>query len=135
MSLADLPVLDMIKSKLKWHQARQSVLAENVANANTPDFKAGEISRFEFERELKNTTRPVAQVAVTHVRHIQAKPLAPTATPGHREIGSWEVTPSGNAVSLEEEMMKTTENQMAYQSASTLYTRALGLLRMAVENN
>ena len=42
MSLTDLPVLDALRMKMKWHQARQRVLAENVANADSPDYQARE---------------------------------------------------------------------------------------------
>jgi flagellar basal-body rod protein FlgB len=47
-------------------------------------------------------------------------------TPGY------EVRPTGNAVNLEEEMMKVAGNQMDYQTASALYTRSLNLLKTAL---
>jgi len=133
MSLTDLPVLDMLRSKLNWHQVRQRVLSENVANADTPDFKAREIERFDFERALKATASSGVTVKLTDAKHIASQAGPDRATPGARAAGSWEVTPSGNAVSLEDQMMKTTQNQMDYQVASTLYTRALGLIRIALD--
>ena len=45
--------------------------------------------------------------------------------------GGFEARPSGNAVSLEDEMMKVANNQMDYQAATALYTRGLGMLRTA----
>jgi flagellar basal-body rod protein FlgB len=44
----------------------------------------------------------------------------------------YEVRPTGNAVNLEEEMMKVAANQMDYQTASALYTRSLSLLKTAL---
>ena len=46
--------------------------------------------------------------------------------------GSYEVRPAGNAVNLEDEMIKVAANQMDYQAATTLYTRSLGLLKAAI---
>jgi len=134
MSLTDLPVLDMLKSKLQWHQTRQSVLAENVANADTPDYKAREVQRFDFERAMKFAAQSGVSTKMTNAGHIAGTPSPEDTSPGARETSSWEITPSGNAVSLEDQMMKVTQNQMDYQTASSLYTRALGLLRIALGN-
>lgn len=48
---------------------------------------------------------------------------------------SWEVTPEGNAVVLEEQMLKVSENQFDFQLATSPYTRSLGLLRTAIGRN
>jgi len=45
---------------------------------------------------------------------------------------NFEVTPEGNGVSLEEEMMKVTANQMDFEAVSTLYTKSLALIRTAL---
>ncbi len=132
MSLTDLPVLDMLKSKLKWHQTRQSVLAENVANADTPNYKAREVERFNFERAVKLAAQSGVTMKRTNAGHVAGTPGPEGASPGAAETSSWEVTPSGNSVSLEDQMMKVTQNQMDYQTASSLYSRALGLMRIAL---
>ena len=46
-------------------------------------------------------------------------------------LGGYEVRPTGNAVNLEDEMIKVAANQMDYQAATTLYTRSLGLIKTA----
>ena len=45
---------------------------------------------------------------------------------------NYEVRPTGAAVNLEDEMIKVADNQMDYQAASALYTRSLGLLKVAL---
>ena len=45
---------------------------------------------------------------------------------------SSETRPTGNAVSLDDEMLKVAQNQMDYQAATSLYTRSLGLLKTAM---
>ena len=46
--------------------------------------------------------------------------------------GNYEVRPTGNAVNIEEEMMKVAANQMDYQAATAVYTRSLGLIKTAL---
>jgi flagellar basal-body rod protein FlgB len=46
--------------------------------------------------------------------------------------GGYETRPAGNAVNLEDEMMKVSANQMDYAAATSLYTRSLGLLKTAI---
>ena len=46
--------------------------------------------------------------------------------------GPFEVRPTGNAVNLEDEMMKVAANQMDYQAATTLYSRSLNLIKTAI---
>ena len=46
-------------------------------------------------------------------------------------MDGFEITPSGNAVVLEEQMMQVTANQMDYQAVTTLYSKGLNMIRMA----
>jgi flagellar basal-body rod protein FlgB len=45
---------------------------------------------------------------------------------------NFEVRPTGNAVNLEDEMIKVAANQMDYQAATALYTRSLNLIKVAL---
>ncbi len=137
MAFSDLSLLAFLKTKMKWHQARQGVLAENVANADTPRYRPQDLKAMSFADAVKKTDRlaPVA-AAVTHPAHIKGPPIS---EPDRRYAGSrgtdWEITPAGNAVVLEEQMTKVAENQFDYQLASTLYSRSLGLMRTALGRN
>jgi flagellar basal-body rod protein FlgB len=46
--------------------------------------------------------------------------------------GGFETRPAGNAVNLEDEMLKVSANQMDYAAATSLYSRSLGLLKTAI---
>ena len=56
------------------------------------------------------------------------------SAPGFRSStqGGYEIRPTGNAVSLEDEMMKVAANQMDFQAATAVYTHSLNLLRIAL---
>ena len=40
MPISDIPILSMLRQRMQWHQVRQEVLAENVANSDTPNYQA-----------------------------------------------------------------------------------------------
>ena len=44
MPISDVPILSMLRTKMHWHQERQRVLSENVANADTPGALGGSLS-------------------------------------------------------------------------------------------
>lgn len=124
MAFADIPLFGMLKTGMRWHEARQRVLAENVANAETPGFRARDIERPDFAHSLAAAATP----AVTDPRHIStasAGGFSPTVADGH------EITPRGNSVDAEEEMMRVGQNVQDYQLVAQLYSRSLGLLRTA----
>jgi len=133
MSMTDLPVLQALKGKLRFHEARQKVLAENVANAETPGYAARDIKAPDFFRvAVEGSGEGGVATAVTSPMHIAA-PAIGNGTPYRTQrVDGYEVTPDGNAVSLEDQMMKVTSNQMDYQTVTSLYQRSLGLLKTAV---
>ena len=49
------------------------------------------------------------------------------------KAGGFETTPSGNAVQLEDEMMKVAQNQMDYQMATSLYAKSLQIMKTAIK--
>jgi len=128
MAIADIPILSMLRTRLEWAQQRQRVLAENVANSDTPNFRPRDLA------ELKFDSKPAAtgvQLATTETGHLPGLSGSQSAFRTERKAG-YEVQPTGNAVNLEEEMMKVAANQMDYQAAASLYSRSLALLKTAI---
>ena len=131
MPISNIPIFAMLRTRMQWHQERQRVLAENVANADTPNFRPRDLVPPKFDRPA-----PVAGAGLALVRtdagHISGV-SASGAAQFQRESGSGqEIRPTGNAVSLEDEMMKVAANQMDYQAATAIYGRSLGLIKTAV---
>ncbi|NNM71641.1 flagellar basal body rod protein FlgB [Enterovirga aerilata] len=126
MAITDLPLVSMLKSKLHWHQARQKVLAENVANANTPGFKPMDLKEPGLAAALGGTL-PLERTSPLHIGFGDASGAVEAA-----KAARFETRPSGNAVSLEDEMLKVASNQSDYQLATSLYQKSLSMLRTAV---
>jgi flagellar basal-body rod protein FlgB len=128
MPINDIPILNMLRQRMQWQQARQQVLAENVANADTPDYQAKDLAPLDFSHALS------ASLALdrTSPEHIAASSAGggEFATDADR---NYEIRPRGNSVSHEDEMMKVAGNQMDYEAAAQLYTHSLDLIKLAVK--
>ena len=130
MPIADLPVFSMLRTRMHWHQERQRVLAENVANAETPNFRPRDLAQPEFRQAASAATQ--VMLARTSAGHLGELAGAGTGQfKQDRDLRS-NVRPAGNAVNLEDEMLKVASNAMDYQAAATLYSRSLGLIKMAI---
>lgn len=132
MGPADISVLNTLREALGFHNARQRVIAENVANANTPGFTPGEISQSQFERVLAGQARSAGTgLRVTDPRHYGGSDpgiggqLRAEATPDS------ETTANGNSVVIEEQMVRANENRMRFESALSLYQKSLNMIRTA----
>jgi flagellar basal-body rod protein FlgB len=120
-------ILNALKGRMQWHQARQKLLAENVANSDTPKFQPRDLVPY---AQTLGGGGPATLVR-TQPMHLTSVDDGSGNLPGQR-AKKFETAPSGNAVNLEDEMMKVAENQMEFQTAVTLYQRSLGYLRTAV---
>jgi flagellar basal-body rod protein FlgB len=123
MDLQSTPLFSALAGRLKHLTARAGVIAENIANADTPDFAARDIAS-------PAAPRMAAALKATDPRHFTA---APATSGGARVIAApdAEASINGNRVSLETQMMKMSETRMDYQLASTVYRKSVELLRFA----
>jgi flagellar basal-body rod protein FlgB len=136
MELGDIPLFAMLKSRLGYLSDRQRVIAENVANANTPGYKARDLKAFSFQAHVQAASGAVAAtpagvMAVTQPGHMQPKGVGSSGVKAVKAADS-EVTLDGNGVVLEDEMVKLTQARMDYDAAIGFYQQSLSMLKMAV---
>jgi flagellar basal-body rod protein FlgB len=137
MPISDIPLFSMLRTRMQWHQERQKVLAENVANADTPNFRTRDLKPLDFGSQVQSAGVQAAGAAGGQVRVASTNPMHITGTAGSSSFATsgnskYDVKPAGNAVNLEDEMMKVASNQMDYQAAISLYSRSMGLFRTAL---
>jgi flagellar basal-body rod protein FlgB len=102
-------LFDLASQKNHWLGTRQSVIASNVANANTPGYLAQDLKPFE---EILNATK--LQMSATSRGHMLPVGVG-GANPADTAPGTtWDIVHSGNSVSLEKELMKAGEVSGAY---------------------
>lgn len=130
MGITDIPILSMLRTRMEWHQERQRVLAENVANADTPNYHPRDLAPPNFEAELARPSIVLAQTDPDHIAGDGGDSRFASDGEAH-----YEVRPGGNGVNHEDEMMKVASNQMDFDAAADLYTRSLALIKLAAGNS
>jgi flagellar basal-body rod protein FlgB len=132
MSINDLPVLSALRTKMQWHQERQRVLSENVSNSDTPNFKPRDLVEPKFESTGASTGSMGALAMMrTSTSHIEPAGGGGQNFEQNRKA-AFQTRPAGNAVNLEEEMLKASANQMDYAAVTSLYSKSLHLLKTAI---
>ncbi|HEX5262996.1 MAG TPA: flagellar basal body rod protein FlgB [Phenylobacterium sp.] len=140
MDLGDIPLFAMLKGRLGYLADRQRVIAENVANADTPGYIARDLKPYTFQSQVQAAAATQAStpgvaaagaMAVTQPGHIQ-KPGAGRAGAKPIKHMDSEETLDGNAVVLEDEMIKLTDARMEYDTAVSLYQQSMGMLKTAI---
>jgi len=132
MPISDLPVLSALRTKMQWHQERQRLLSENVANSDTPNFKPRDL----VEPKFTASGAPAGSMGSlpmmrTSTSHIGPSEGSADSFDQNRRVG-FETTPAGNSVNLEDEMLKASANQMDYAAVTGLYSKSLQLLKIAI---
>ena len=127
MAITDLSLFAMLRTRMQWHQERQRLLAENVSNSDTPSYRPRDLAPLQFDRTMPT----LASIGLdrTEAAHIASSNASSIQT---SRFGGYDVRPTGIAVNLEDEMIKVAANQMDYQAATTLYTKSLGLIKIAI---
>jgi flagellar basal-body rod protein FlgB len=128
MPISDIPILSMLRERMEWHQERQQVLAENVANADTPGYRARDLAPPDFAHQLRAASLSLER---TNTAHIEGEGGG-GSTFATDNGGRFEVRPRGNTVTHEDEMMKAASNQMDYEAVTSLYTHSLALIKLAI---
>jgi flagellar basal-body rod protein FlgB len=129
MDFSRLPLFGMISRRMDWLSQRQQVLAQNVANADTPDYRPRDLRALDFRAELRGQTQRLA-AATTSGAHQQSRIIPPP----HRidTPRASETTLSGNSVQLDSELMKVADTTMDYQLTANIYRRQVAMLRAAI---
>jgi flagellar basal-body rod protein FlgB len=132
MSINDLPDLSALRTKMQWHQERQRILSENVSNSDTPKFKPRDLVEPIFDSSGAGTGS-MGALAMTRTCTLH---IAPSGGGGQSldqtRKAAFQTRPAGNAVSLEDEMVKVSANQIDYAAVASLYSKSLHLLKTTI---
>lgn len=124
--MTDMPEILQMAHQLARHAgARQTVIARNVAHADTPGYRAADIAGF-AETYRSSGALPLR---ATRPGHLGAAPG--TAAPQSHETDT-PAAPNGNTVSLEEELLRAADTKRSHDLALAVYRSALGLLRTSL---
>ncbi|MBL4749713.1 MAG: flagellar biosynthesis protein FlgB [Amylibacter sp.] len=126
MGLDSISFFKNASQRLQWLGNRQKVISENVANSDTPGYKAKDVTS--FAKMLEGTQK--TGILTTNPRHIGSS----TDVPGVKSVidqEAWSETITGNTVVLEQQTIKANEVGENYQLAVQLYRKGHDLLALA----
>lgn len=133
---SDLSAFNLLTSRLNMLETRQKTVAENVANANTPGYVPHDVNMASFEKVLGRYQAPsVGKVglAVTQRDHM-AGTVPPRPDVSTTKTPDSEVTMDGNAVVVEEQMLRLNQIRTDFDTALSLYQKGLSLIRLAARS-
>ncbi|MEM7071912.1 MAG: flagellar basal body protein [Pseudomonadota bacterium] len=127
MSIHQTSLFSLVGTRMHWLNQRQNVLAQNVANADTPNYYGRDLAPMSFSRSLRSIVAPF-HIKKTQPNHIGIK--SPSADVGRagsfRTAGvryPYEVSPDKNGVTLEEQLKKIADTQAQHNLATRLLRR------------
>jgi flagellar basal-body rod protein FlgB len=143
MTTQDLTVLQAAISKMHWNEARQKVIAHNIANADTPGFTPMDIKPLDFKSLLGHSASSLPAAASGGVSLSTTNPMHISTSGGSGTSGvpaakkdknPYETSPSGNSVVLEEQLLKMNQNYTDHHLTTSIYQKNIDMLKDSVKD-
>lgn len=128
MDLGDISVFNIASRRMDWLGQRQQIVAQNVANSDTPGFRAREITSF---AEVLEAGMQSSDLSATDPLHLLADDVAGPADVFDDPL-SMESKLDGNTVNLEREAIKSDEIASSFAMAVNIYRKSSSLLGLAI---
>ncbi len=136
MTTENIGLFKAMNAKMQYLQKRQQVISQNIANANTPEYKPSDLSKVDFGKVLENVTGdkgksvPKVTLAATSPNHLA--PDSKMLPRVEKQKTTYEVTPDKNAVDVEEQMIKSNDVQMNYNLMLNIYSSNMDMMRTSL---
>lgn len=142
-----LTLLNAMVQKMDWVEERQKIIAQNIANADTPDYQPHDLTPLDFKTLLGNSTSKLSLgtgvmspaspgLATTNSQHMNLGGGAAKTTNAQekKQTNTYEVAPAGNAVVLEEQLLKMNENYTDHRFITNLYQKNIDMMKTAIRS-
>lgn len=137
MTTQNLTLLQAAIEKMHWHETRQKVLARNIANADTPGYKAQDATPLDFKKLLEKSSSQLSlSMATTDPKHLGLGGASGFSAqhPVKMQKDASGTSPTGNSVVLEEQLLKMNENYTDHRLTTTIYQKNVDMLKTALKN-
>jgi flagellar basal-body rod protein FlgB len=126
MDSSRIGLFDLAEKRLTWAAARQTVLASNIANANTPGYKARDVESFQSMLAGYGGLAPV-----------QTQPMHLSGTIPTSSVGQVTGQPSvrsidGNGVTLDQQLTKVADTETTESMVTTIWKKYMSFFSMAL---
>jgi flagellar basal-body rod protein FlgB len=127
--------LEMIEMSLNATAARREVLADNIANADTPGFKRSDVTfESQLQRAIESEKEPEFPAEMTDPRHIAFDEVIDYRTVKPKISVEYDSNfrNDKNNVDIDKEMTLATKNAMQYNALTEVYSRNLKIMDMVM---
>lgn len=133
MPAVDSTLFGLLSGKSRWLAQRQTLLAQNVANSDTPDYRPWDMRPAGFEELMRSSGGMPAglSLATTSTAHLGAEVTA-AGVFDDGQVDGFETAPAGNAVVLPEQLAKMAHTQLDFELTTNLYRRYVALMKTAL---
>ena len=135
MDLTSLKLFKMAMTRMDWAAQRQKVLSQNIANADTPRYQPKDVKELNFKDVLRHSGAAPVHVARTNATHLKGTIPEQDTFRAQGTRKTFEESPDGNQVIVEEQMQKVGDMRSEYNTAVTLMQAHMRMLTMAVKGN
>ena len=123
----NLDIFRMASGLARHASNRQETIARNIANADTPEYRAKDIESFSESVQTSKFDNEMRSTRVGHLVHEAAFSMR------NREFDApGASSPNGNTVSLETEMMKAVEARHQHEMALSVYKSSMNIIRGSI---
>jgi flagellar basal-body rod protein FlgB len=126
MDPTKIGLFDLAEKRLVWTAQRQTVLASNIANANTPRFQARDVESF---ANILSRSKPVGPVRTqpSHLAGTVQTGLASLASDPPKARGL-----DGNTVALDQQLTKVADTETTQSLVTSIWKKYMGMFSMAL---
>lgn len=132
MDYSQIKLFSMMQVKMAYLAESQDVISQNIANADTPGYKAKQLHELDFQK-----------LARAEAHRLELRATSPSHSTGMRKAEdfrvetqrqTFETTPVENSISIEEQMAKLSKNQYEYTMTTNLYNKTAQMFKTAIGN-
>jgi len=123
MASTQITLFDLADKRLAWVDRRQTLLAQNIANADTPGWRTHDLAPFDAA---------LTQAGVTPMRTDPMHLPGTIVDTSGEQTAAGELAPDGNGVALDEQLSKVADTDATHQLVTGLYMKYLSFFRTAL---
>ena len=133
MTTQDIGLFKALGAKMDYLGQRQRVIAQNVANADTPNYRPNDLKPADFSSMLKSVS-PSQSVKINATNPMHMGPAGSDGVNAKEAAQKtvYEVAPAGNSVIMEEQMLNSGRTVMDYNLMTSLYQKNVDMIKIAL---
>ena len=132
MTIDNIALFQGLGAKMDYLGQRQRIIAQNIANTDTPGYEPKDLKPVDFGRVLKSVTDRNDKVTMEATDANHMPPDRKISTRSDEQDKTYETAPAGNAVIMEEQLLHANQTVMDYTLMTNVLRKNVGLIQTAL---